>query len=110
MKKDKLISNEDHLIKIKEIILSMIKPYNFNYHYFELKGSVTFDIYSRLEISCSSELDKYTLKEVKQIQEDFYNKIRIYLEENEIENTLYIETEDSNIVIYFKDIIGAFSI
>lgn len=80
-----------HLNNIKSLLVDFLKPYNFVSYYLKVSGQVNKDSYSRLKISCNSEFDKLTVEEVKNIRSDAYELVRKYLEDNNIEDEIFIE-------------------
>lgn len=83
---------EKHLKNIAAIISKFKKKYNFVEAYLEIKGAVTVNVHSHVSIQCNTEFDKLTMYQVRAIRADLYEKIRRYLENNKIDQTVYIET------------------
>ncbi len=99
-----------HLEDIKDIIIKFKRKYKFNENYLKIKGSVYSNVYSRLKIKCNTELDNFTLKRIKSIEEEIYENIRKYLDKNKIKSELYIYPTISsdgwsvrNHIIYFRE-------
>ena len=96
-----------HLENISKIIIKFKKKYKFVEAYLDISGNVQSNVHSNIEVTCNREFDDFTLSKIKTIQGDLYKDIRKYLEDNKLQDTLYITTEyngwaASNILLYFK--------
>lgn len=97
-----------HLIKIADILHQFKLKYQFIEAYLNIRGNISVNSHSSLIIDYNSEFDNYAVAETKQIKIKIYEEIRKYLEKENIDKTLYIETEyrgwaASNQLIYFKE-------
>lgn len=84
------ITKETHLENLAQILRKFKRKYGFNEAYLSIEGVVQKMAHSHLRVECINEFDKFTVGEVKQIKIDIYEKLRKYLEDNNLDNQLII--------------------
>ncbi len=102
------MTKEEHARAISMIIDKFIKKYKFITAYLDIEGTIDYNVHSMLHISCNSEFDELTIKEVKAIKSKLWEEIRSYLDKNKIIIPVHIITEckgwaSSSIKIYFEE-------
>lgn len=80
----------NHLNNLGKIITEFKKEYNFIEAYLSIKGHVTKNIHTKLDISCGSEFDNFSMKQVNGISGDLYEDLRTYLKYHNIDKTLIV--------------------
>lgn len=102
---------EKHLLAIKEIIKSLYKKHKLSFNTTYLEDCVSRDTVCAFNINSQWDLDM-TIGEINKIRYEFNDKIRKYLKDNSIEQSVYIKTNLGNmgytdkIEVHFKTLIS----
>jgi hypothetical protein len=84
------ITKETHLENLANILREFKRKYAFNEAYLNIEGAVQRTSHSLLKVECMNEFDKFTFAEVKNIKRDIYKQLSMYLDKNDINDTLII--------------------
>jgi hypothetical protein len=82
-----------HLNNCEIILNRFIKKYDVILAYLVINDSISINTYKSLNLSLYSEFDNLTVKEINQILSKLYEEFRLYLEKNNIEYILHINSE-----------------
>lgn len=99
-----------HLLAIQEIIKSLYKKHKLSFTTTSINDYVSRDTVKGFNISAQWDSDM-TIGEVDKIRYEFDDKIRDYLKDNSIEQSVYIKTTSGNmgytdgIEVHFKTLI-----
>lgn len=80
-----------HLQNCEKILNNFIGKYDIAY--LVINDSVKASVRKKLDLKVNNEFDDFRVKEVDKILTDLYEEFRLYLQKNNIENTLYIKSE-----------------